>query len=151
MALPCVLALGRTRLLFGVSTAYALVHIPIFVIGTLRYGLLGSIWSLVLAGVVYTWLNAWMLQTTLGVTATEIVRQLMRPGLATTVMVVGVLALSRLASVDQLSPLPSLAVKSLVGAALFVSSLYALWRLTGCPSGIESRLLQLWRQARVSS
>ena len=34
MALPCVMALGRTRLLAGVSLAYAVVHLPVFVAGT---------------------------------------------------------------------------------------------------------------------
>ena len=62
MTLPCVLALGRTRLLFWVSAVYALVHVPVFVAGTALFGLPGSIWSIVVAGVLYSYLNAWLLR-----------------------------------------------------------------------------------------
>ncbi len=33
MTLPCVMALGETRLLFWVSSLYALVHLPAFIAG----------------------------------------------------------------------------------------------------------------------
>lgn len=150
MTLPCMLALGETRLLFGVSLAYALVHVPAFVAGTALFGLTGAIWSLVAAGVVYTWLNVWMLRRTLAISAGEILGQLRRPLAATAVMCA---AVGGLAAVTPLDLLPatgswlSLAAKAVIGASACGAAQYALWRLEGRPAGIERRLIQLlWRQ-----
>lgn len=145
MALPCVMALGRTRLLFWVSLAYALIHVPAFVAGTAWYGLTGSLVAIALAGLVYTYLNAWMLKRTLDVTASEILRALRRPLAATAAMAAAVAALDRLPL-----GLPSVAgswlalsVEVMVGGAVYAGALFALWRLEGRPIGIEQRLLQL--------
>lgn len=146
MALPCVLALGRTRLLFWVSLVYALIHIPAFVAGTYVYGLSGSIWSLVVAGAVYTYLNAWMLRITVGITLGEILGQLRRPVLASLVMTGVVLALPMLGwDLADLAPLLRLAIRVTLGAAAFGLSLLALWRLEGRPGGFERRVLQVLR------
>lgn len=147
MTLPCVLALGRTRLLFGVSAAYALVHVPVFVAGTALFGLPGSIWSIVVAGVLYWYLNAWMLRATLGISLVEVMRQLRRPLVATVVMLAagaGVAAVAPLGALAAGAPGGVLVAKILVGGAAFVGALYAVWRLEGRPDGIERRLAQLW-------
>ncbi len=73
------MALGRTRLLFWVSFVYALVHLPAFIAGTALFGLAGSIWSIVVAGVLYSYLNTWLLKRTLGLSLHEIGSQLRRP------------------------------------------------------------------------
>ena len=145
MALPCVMALGRTRLLFWVSFAYALVHIPLFVAGTARFGLAGSIWSIVLAGVLYSYLNAWLLKQAVGLTLGEIVLQLRRPLCAAAVMVVAVLALDAAWSRDLFSAAgswASLLSKVALGASVFCAVQYAMWRVEGRPAGIERRLPQ---------
>ena len=146
MTLPCVMALGRTRLLFQVSLLYALVHLPAFVYGTAVYGLPGAIWSLVAAGVLYSYLNAWMLRRTLDIRLGEIAAQLRRPLCATLLMVGAVLsvgaALPSVAAPGRGSWL-SLAVDTAVGALVYGVALYAFWRLEGRPEGIERRLLQL--------
>lgn len=140
MTLPCVMALGRTRLLFWVSFVYALIHVPAFVAGTYFYGLTGAIWSIAGAGVVYSYLNAWMLKLTLGISLGEVLRRLLRPLAATAVMVGAVLAVGSLT----LAPVwLALGVKVLAGAAVFGAALYGLWRLEGRPPGIERRALQL--------
>lgn len=147
MTLPCVMALGRMRLLFGVSFGYALVHLPAFISATARFGLRGAIWSIVLAGVLYTYLNAWMLQRTLGITSGEILIQLRRPLAAVTLMVGTVLATGTALPLDLFSQRGSwlaLLTKIVLGAAVFCSVQYGLWRLEGRPNGIERRLLQLW-------
>lgn len=147
MTLPCVLALGRTRLLFQVSTAYALVHVPVFVAGTAMFGLPGAIGSIVVAGVLYWSLNAWLLHTLLGISLGQILRQLRRPLAATALMVAavaGLAAVSPLAALAANAPALSLVVKVVVGGAVFVGALYAIWRLEGRPAGFEQRVAQLW-------
>ena len=141
LALPCVLALGRTRLLFWVSLVYALVHVPLFVAGTWLFELPGAIGSIVVAGVLYTWLNAWMLRRTLGIRLGEIGGQLWRPLIAVAVMVAAVLALGALA--PPAAPWLSLLARIGVGGLSYAGALYVLWRLAGRPEGIESRLLKL--------
>jgi lipopolysaccharide exporter len=146
MTLPCVLALGRTRLLFWVSTAYALIHIPLFVGGTALFGLRGSMWSIVVAGVFYSYLNAWLLRAVLGISLGEIMRQIRRPLAATALMVAAVAGLAAMTPLDALgasAPGLALAVKTVVGGAVFCGALYAVWRLEDRPAGIERRVAQL--------
>ncbi len=141
LALPCVLALGRTQMLFWVSLIYALVHVPLFVAGTALFGLEGAIGSIVVAGVLYTWLNAWMLRRTVGIRTGEILGQLWRPLLAAATMVGVLLALG--AATPPLATWLSLVVRIAVGGVTYAGSLYVLWRLAGRPDGIERRLLKL--------
>ncbi|MCG8456597.1 MAG: lipopolysaccharide biosynthesis protein, partial [Holophagales bacterium] len=143
--LPCMMALGHTRLLFRVSLLYALVHVPAFVVGTALYGLEGAIWSLVAAGVLYTYLNAWMLRRALGITLIEILTQLRRPTASTVAMVAAVLALRATALPPGLPPAASLALEVLAGASTYAATLALLWHLERRPEGLESRLVQLWR------
>lgn len=151
MTLPCVMALGRTRLLFWVSLVYALVHLPAFVTGTALFGLPGAIWSIVGAGVVYTLLNGWMLHHTLRLSIWDIMSQLARPTAAAAVMVGAVLTLAHLLPVDFFSTAGSwlsLLIKTLVGGSIFCVVQAVLWRLGGRPPGIEGRLLQLVGRSR---
>ncbi|MEM9293645.1 MAG: lipopolysaccharide biosynthesis protein [Acidobacteriota bacterium] len=163
MTLPCVMALGRVQLLFWVSLGYAFVHVPAFVAGTALYGLSGAIWSIVLAGVLYSYLNAWLLQRTLGISLGEILAQLFRPLTAVAVMIAALLLLGLLlgsplsaalstdlapegptgAGAGLLSSWALLLGKIAVGAAVYGLTLFGLWRWRGRPPGIERRLLQL--------
>ena len=146
MTLPCVLALGDTRMLFRVSFVYALVHVPTFIAGTAMFGLPGAIWSIVAAGTFYIYLNVWMLKQALAIPAAEILRQMRRPLAATAVMCAGV---GTLVAATPLELLPasgswrSAAAKVASGAAVWCASQYGIWRLEGRPPGIERRLLQL--------
>jgi len=146
MTLPCVMALGRTRLLFWVSFLYALVHLPAFIAATALFGLAGSIWSIVAAGVLYSYLNTWLLKRTLGLSLNEIGSQLRRPVVAAVVMVGAVWAVAAVTALELFSESGSwlsLLTKTLVGGAVVSTVQYGLWRLEGRPAGIEQRLLQL--------
>ncbi len=146
MTLSCVMALGQTRLLFNVSVVYALVHLPAFIAGTWLFGLRGAIWSIVLAGIFYTYLNAWMLRRTLDIGAGEIVGRLRRPFVASVLMVAAVLAAHELLPVDLFSDAGSwlsLAIKIGLGGLVFCTAQYGMWRIEGRPAGIERRLLEL--------
>jgi PST family polysaccharide transporter len=146
MTLPCVMALGRTRLLFWVSVAYALVHIPAFIAGTALFGLAGAIWSIVLAGILYSYLNAWMLNHILGITMGGIFVQIRRPLAAALIMAGSVLAVALALPFDLSSESGSwlsLALKIVTGAAVFCCAQYSIWRLEGRPAGIEKRIQQM--------
>jgi PST family polysaccharide transporter len=152
MALPCVMALGRTKLLFGVSLAYAVVHLPLFIGCTAAFGLSGAIWSIVGAGVLYTVLNAWMLHRALGLTPAELVIQLRRPLAAALAMVGAVLTLRAVLPASTFgtgASWVSLIGTTAVGAMVFIAVLTALWRLEGRPSGLERRLLDLLRRDAI--
>jgi PST family polysaccharide transporter len=149
MTLPCVMALGRTRVLFWVSVVYALVHLPAFITGTALFGLAGAIWSIVTAGVLYISLNAWLLRHTLAISAGEIVSRLKRPAGAVVAMVGTLLALGTALPIGFSSDegsWRSLLIKVAVGGLVYCCTLYAIWRLEGRPEGIERRLLQILRR-----
>lgn len=152
MTLPCVMAMGRTRMLFKVSTVYALVHIPAFVTGTVFYGLIGAIGSIVAAGMFYTYLNMWMLRQTLDVTVAEILGALMRPLTAAATMVTAVVALAAATDIELLTPggdWQALAAKITLGCVVYFATLVGLWIWQGRPPGIEQRGLQLWSTLRA--
>jgi PST family polysaccharide transporter len=146
MAWPCAMALGVVRTLFWVSLVYALVHLPVFVAGTALFGLRGAIWSIVLAGILYTYLNAWLLRRTLAITMREILGQLRRPALATLAMFAAVL-LVRAALPSSIAPPPGgwsgVLLTTIVGAAAHLAATWALWRVEGRPPGIEQRVVQV--------
>jgi PST family polysaccharide transporter len=146
MTLPCVMALGRTRLLFWVSLVYALVHVPLFIVGTALYGLNGAIWSIVLAGVFYTYLNVWLLQRTLDISLGEILLQLRRPVCAVALMVGALVTIGTIFPLELFSENGSwfsLITKILVGGLVFCGALFVFWRMEGCPDGIERRARQV--------
>ncbi|MEM9555249.1 MAG: lipopolysaccharide biosynthesis protein [Acidobacteriota bacterium] len=147
IALPCMLALGYTRLLFWVSTAYALIHVPTFVAGTFLYGLVGSIWSLVVAGIAYTALNVWMLRRAVDLGLGALLAQLRRPAAATLAMVGALLALETIPAVAALGPIASLALSVPLGGLVYAAVAGALWHLGGRPRGLERRLVQLAGEA----
>ena len=147
MALPCVMALGETRLLFRVSAVYALVHVPVFIAGTALFGLLGAIGSIVLAGMFYSYLNAWLLRRALDVSPGEIMQQLRRPFAAAATMVAVVLALGTIPPLGLFSAPGcwiALATKIALGGTVYCAAQYAIWRFDGRPPGIEQRLRQVW-------
>jgi PST family polysaccharide transporter len=146
MTLPCVMALGRTRLLFWVSFVYAVVHIPAFIAGTALLGLAGSIGSIVVAGAFYSYLNTFLLKRTLGLSLCEIGHQLRRPLLATAVMVGAVWTVGTFTPLELFSESGSwlsFATKIGIGGVVFCCVEVALWRIEGRPPGIEQRLLQM--------
>ena len=150
MALPCVMALGRTRLLFGVSLVYAVIHLPLFIGCTAAFGLSGAIWSIVGAGVLYTALNAWMLHRALGLTPVELIVQLRRPFIAALAMVGVVLALRAMPPLVSIVTGPSwvtLIGTTVCGAVVYTAGAATMWRVEGRPPGLERRLLDLLRRS----
>jgi PST family polysaccharide transporter len=146
MALPCVMALGRTRLLFWVSLAYAVVHLPLFIGGTALYGLTGAIVSIVAAGVLYIALNAFLLRTSLDIRWPQILSQARRPLLAAAGMVAAIAGLVAVLPIDLFSASgswPSMLVKVLGGAVVYCALLFFMWRLDGRPAGLEQRVFEL--------
>jgi PST family polysaccharide transporter len=146
VALPSVMALGRTRLLFWVSLAYAVVHLPLFIAGTAFYGLTGAIVGIVAAGVLYIGLNAFLLQTSLDIRWPQILSQARRPLLAVAGMVAVIAGLAVVLPLELFSAAgswPSLLVKLLSGAVVYCGLLFFLWRLADRPVGLEQRVLEL--------
>ena len=146
MTLPCMMALGETRLLFRVSLAYALVHLPLFIGATALYGLTGAIGSVVAGSLIYSYFNVIMLRRTLGLSWVEVISQLRRPALALAVMSVVILAAAGTPWLDVTSTdgsWSSLAAKVVLGVAVFGAAHYAIWRQEGRPAGIERRVLQM--------
>jgi len=136
------MALGQTKLMFKVSVIYALIHLPLFIVGTAKYGLPGSIGSIVIAGVFYTYLNFWLLHATVKIRLGEILGQIMRP-------FVGVVAMTGSIFLASLGPLElfssagswlSLGVKMALGATVFLGTVAMLWRVQGRPRGVERRV-----------
>ena len=107
----------------------------------------GLLAGFVLAGLFYTYLNAWLLRRTLGISPGQILRPIRRPLAAAALMVAAVLALGTIQPLGLFSAggsWLSLLAKIAVGGAVFCTVQAVIWRLEGRPPGIERRLLQVW-------
>ena len=145
-ARPCVMALGETHLMARVSIVYGMIHFPAFLLGTALYGLEGAIWSIVIAGVFYIWLTAWLLKQTVGLSLFSVLRMQARPLVSVAVMCGAVFGLDRALALDLFSEegsWGSFGVKVAVGGCAFLATQLVLWRLAGRPDGIERRVLEL--------
>ncbi|MCK7494601.1 MAG: polysaccharide biosynthesis C-terminal domain-containing protein [Comamonadaceae bacterium] len=111
------------------------------------FGLQGAIWSIVVAGVLYWYLNAWMLRAMLEIPLGEVMRQLRRPLAATAFMIAVVAGLAAVTPLDVLAASASggaLVVKTLMGGAVYCGACTRPGGSRAGPAGIERRLAQLW-------
>ncbi len=138
-AQPCVMALGRTRLMFQVSLLYAVVHLPLFVGGTLLYGLRGAVAAIVLAGVFYIALSLWLLRVTVAFGLVGWLRGMWRPLLACGALVAALAAWRRIGAAGDDGWI-ALLLEVLLGGSVYAAALLALWLLRGRPEGPERRI-----------
>lgn len=147
---PVVMALGATRNLFINSLIYSSVRLPIFIAATITYGLIGSVWALVIAGTFFCLLQYRLLKVCLGIRLDQISPSILRPAIATAAMFLAILTVNHLTgdAVRAVGPAFSIATEVIVGGLTYCFVHYAIWRLSGRPAGIELRLIQFFEERK---
>lgn len=148
--IPVVMALGATRSLFTNSLIYSCVRLPTFILATIAYGLIGSIWALVGAGIFFCFLQYRLLKVCLGIRLHQVAPAVLRPTIATVAMFLAVLAINHLAgdAIRAVSPVFSIATEVTVGGLTYCFVHYVIWRLSDRPAGIERRLIQFFEERK---
>lgn len=136
------LSTGRTKELFWNSLWYAMVRVPLFVVGLLVWGLEGAIWGVAISGAIFCALQYRLLRLVLGIGLGQLFYSILRPILASMFMIAGVSALAFLLSEGEYSISVVLLLKILTGGIVFMLTHFGLWLLMKRPSGIERRIAQ---------
>jgi len=140
------LAMGRPWIATLLGTVQIVLLLPLIGIGSAWAGAFGAAVGYVAAQAVFTPISLGILCRALQVRVAELLSVLYRPALAAAGMYLGVRFLEGELNVNPADGaaliLPLLASVA-VGAALYVTILYALWSLASKPDGSERRTLDV--------
>jgi O-antigen/teichoic acid export membrane protein len=141
-----VIAMGRPKAITIASAAVLSISLPILIVATLRYGIVGAAYAYAgcsLLGLCAIHIVFFRLS---GVQVRPYVSLIWRPALASLLLAAAVAAadLAFLVNADNLARLLWLI---LVGATTYAATLWVLWRLSGSPSTGEQRIADLFHQA----
>ncbi len=136
------------RPLFRIITVSYVIGAPVFIVMTIKFGLVGGVFGGMLGGLLEVGLMTWTLFRRYGVGLGALGAQIWRPLLASSVMAALLLG-SGYAHPPPSAP-ASVQVEALIilvplGVVAYGVALFAAWRLAGGPEGAETDLLAMLR------
>lgn len=145
------MALGNTRLLFKRDVAGLVIRIPLVLSGLFIApfievnALVGAMTGHLLASVLNTLLNFWLISRISGISCVEQFSLVVRPGAASLVMGAAVLTVSMAfpAETSVFSQVMYLIMYSMVGVAVYTISVFGLWLIAGRPDGAEAEAVDV--------
>ena len=137
---PVLMAIGHIRRVAGLVWFQALVATPLVVVGALNFGPVGAAQGLVISSLVTLPVFVFSLTSVSRVTAMGILGQAWRPMIACVVMAAVLLVESESIEVGPIGELTTLIT---TGFVTYLATLFALWRLSGKPEGVESLAVDL--------
>lgn len=145
LAAPLAMSLGAPRLLFRRDVQMFFVRLPIIVAGTVAYGVTGLVYARCITGIIATVTNMTIVRGLIGVSLVKQVSGSGRTLISVSMMAAVVLLGQRLTSWDNQSTSValSIATSAAIGAFVYVSALYIMWRVGGNPAGPEEEIRRL--------
>ncbi|MEQ9316485.1 MAG: polysaccharide biosynthesis C-terminal domain-containing protein, partial [Henriciella sp.] len=141
------MALGQTKSLFLRNFIAFLFNIPVVIIATIEFELVGASFARAGTIVLIVLLNLQLARELVGATYFEQIRNSFRTVLSCALMVSAVLAFRTYwAGYDRLDELLRIGAVGLVGAGVYIASHLMMWVLQNRPDGIEATLLGLFRK-----
>jgi O-antigen/teichoic acid export membrane protein len=149
LAEPLAMARAKTRLLFFRDLAGFSIRVPLIIVGLLLGGFAGVVYARVLSGLIGIGFN---MDIARRLTGLDFRAQLSAP--SRSIGSVGVMAFV-LFGLDflmppVLEPWPlalGIAGRIMIGALTYIGMHALLWRLVGCPSGVETDIIHFARKA----
>ncbi len=140
------MALGRPYWVAFMNLLQAAIILPLMAWSLLQgHGIEMAAWSLVIASLVTLPVGLLLVAWTIDLAPLRFLAIQLRPALATTVMA-GVVwfTLEQLSGVDGLIDAAlQLVIAAPIGCLVYLAVLLGLWRLAGCPTGAETRILEI--------
>jgi PST family polysaccharide transporter len=139
---PLVITLNRTIIFVWLALAEFSFKLPLMFIGTMYYGIDGVLVVRLATGFVVAGCSMLVVRELIRLPVWTQLIGPWRPMLSVTIMALAITPLGgSLASVQGvLQLLLGLAIVVGVGALVYVTSMFSLWRLAGCPDGFESNV-----------
>lgn len=133
------LVLGMTKRITLIMSTQVLIQTTAMVPAVYMYGIQGAAWSYLGTTILLIPLNQYLVAQCLSLSATQFCRQLIRPLIASLMMMAVVVALKSQLVLRQetLDYVLALLLCVVSGALVYVSAMYVLWRMAGQPQGAE--------------
>lgn len=142
-------ALGRTRLIAIVGAIKVVVLVPLLVVLTPRYGILGAAWSYAIATGVLMPFSFGILHRALDLGNTQFAAAVWRPLAGAAILYAGLPGLTGLLGIPAWpSHLAALLGEVLAGAVLYTVAVATLWAACGRPAGAETNA---WKIAQLAA
>jgi lipopolysaccharide exporter len=136
-----IIAAGRARAITITSAGILVFALPLFVIAAVRYGLSGAAWAYVGTSLLTLLaMNVVFFHVT-GFPVKPYLSRLWRPAAASLVLSAGLYAVDVI-FLEAMPNLYKLAWLIATGAVIYALAIWALWRLSGNPTGSEQRVLE---------
>lgn len=144
---PLLVAVGKPKLVTALSVTHGVALLPVLVVGILKFGAPGAAWGYLLHAALV------VVPTTFGfivfgtaVRLKDIGGAVWRPVTAGVVMYCAVRAVENVLPWSSgITQIVSLGASVLSGAAIYVTGVLALWRLSGSPAGAEAIIMSYAR------
>jgi lipopolysaccharide exporter len=136
-------SLGQTRLLFYRDAANVAFRLPILITGFWFGGFVGVVLARAFAGAIALLLNFQLIRRLIGTSMREQVAHNLRPLIATGAMALAIWGLrsSMPSTASWNGQAVQLAAQIVLGALVYLSTTFVVWRLAGSPEGIEHEVL----------
>lgn len=139
-------ALGLSRITAILSIASAVAIIPLSIVGSLLAGYVGVAWAFALQSALIAPINFFLLRRFAGIPFRDLWTRVWRVTLGACAMVVFLgLAFRQLSHYAASAAALRLVVAVATGGAVYVSVVFAVWRMVGNPAGPEGLVLELLR------
>lgn len=137
------LALGRPAINMTLSLVTLVILVPAVLIGGYRWGLPGIAWAVTLGSGVLMILSLETVKRLLRFRLEALTRNLWRPTLAVSAMAAAVIGFRGIQSFGNGVPglFAQLAGSVVLGALVYISAVWVLWRISGAPNGTAERHL----------
>lgn len=147
LAISVLFGTGRSAIAAAMSWTNALLLIGFALLLVGKHGVIGVAVAKVISGVVLMAISHTMICRITGNRIHDVARRLWRPAVASLVMAVSLTAVSTAG----FGAVTDLAIKVVMGVAAYSAAILVLWRIAGCPDGIERLVLNQIRQRLARS
>ena len=142
---PLAITLNKTGILFRLVAIELVIKLPLMLVAVLYYGIPGVIAVRLATAVVVAGFAMLAARKLIGLSMRDQLLGPWRPMMSVVIMALVIVPLeASVANVAEVSQLiPGLAIVVGVGAIAYASSMFLLWRLAGCPDGLEFNVASL--------
>ncbi|MEO0832127.1 MAG: lipopolysaccharide biosynthesis protein [Pseudomonadota bacterium] len=144
------MARGRVRLAFFRELAFLLIKTPLFIWAAATHGFLGAVYMAAGTCLIYTVLQLILYRQISGGRLTDPLWAARRSIGAVAVMALWFLAVPAFRDMSGLAPVIRLLINVPMGALFYIAAHATLWKIEGCPDGVEAQLVATMWQGRGS-
>jgi PST family polysaccharide transporter len=137
------MAKGQTHLLFVRNLQKLAIRVPLIAIGLFLGGLMGLLYSRMIAGAIGVAVDMTMVDRLAGISLIEQLRTNLRAILSTIAMSLVVVLFQNLASLAKEGPLLVIIATILLAVTTYVATSWLFWRAARCPNGPETEVIEV--------